>query len=278
LETRTNVVDLRCQPEKNIGLKSASKFLIGIRTRSRTLFFTSLAVNLLGLVSVLNIIAGRGGINYLQAYFEKNPNVNVDTLALSRSEMFRILPASPEHPIVFLGDSITLGCEWRELFGNHLLILNRGIGGDTSAGVLKRISEVARLGPAAVFLMIGTNDAQMLGYSPADTVQNYKAIVDELLHSSPKTSVYVESILPTQAPRFNRWSDEVNRRTRQFANGNTVRFIDLRPAFLGSNLVLDKRYTYDGIHLNAAGYLVWKRAIDPIMAELSKSAGWQPIR
>jgi lysophospholipase L1-like esterase len=181
--------------------------------------------------------------------------------------MFGRLPKPVEPPIVFLGDSLTLGCEWRELFGN-LLILNRGIGGDTSAGVLKWLPEITRLEPAAVFLMIGANDAQMLGYSPADTVRNYRAIISAILQSSPGTRVYVESILPSQAPKFNRWSDEVNRGTRLLANGTSVRFIDLRPAFLGRNLAMDNRFTYDGLHLNANGYLLWKQQINSVVTEL----------
>src|SRR3954451_1058356 len=43
--------------------------------------------------------------------------------------------------VVMLGDSITEGIDWHELFP-HVRILNRGIGGDTSAGVLNRLDEV----------------------------------------------------------------------------------------------------------------------------------------
>src|SRR5690242_16816098 len=43
--------------------------------------------------------------------------------------------------VVMLGDSITEGVDWHELFRDQRL-LNRGIGGDTSAGVLNRLDEV----------------------------------------------------------------------------------------------------------------------------------------
>lgn len=111
---------------------------------------------------------------YLKAYLRKDPNANIDHFAVLREGMFRVLPSPGSRAIVFLGDSLTSGCEWRELFGHQLTILNRGIGGDTSAGVLKRVSTVAALRPVATFLMIGTNDAQLLGYAPTDTLRNYQ--------------------------------------------------------------------------------------------------------
>jgi hypothetical protein len=43
--------------------------------------------------------------------------------------------------IVFLGDSITEGGHWSEIFGNGA-VLNRGIGGDTTQDVLDRHGHV----------------------------------------------------------------------------------------------------------------------------------------
>jgi lysophospholipase L1-like esterase len=168
---------------------------------------------------------------------------------------------------VFLGDSLTFGCEWRELFGNEALILNRGIGGDTSAGVLKRADSVAALKPLAVFLMIGTNDAPSLGYRPSDTVENHRAIVQRILHDSPETKIYEESILPSRVPRFNQWSAETNEGIRRLADGKSVIYLNLRDAFL-ENGELSNRFTSDGLHLNGSGYLLWKQQVDPIVKEL----------
>src|SRR5271165_596600 len=70
-------------------------------------------------------------------------------------------------PIVMLGDSLTEGGPWRELTG-CLYLVNRGIGGDTSGGVLARLDEIIALKPRAVFLMIGVNDIS-LGVPAATT-------------------------------------------------------------------------------------------------------------
>ena len=57
--------------------------------------------------------------------------------------------------IVFLGDSITEGAQnWKKYFDNNR-IANRGIGGDTTEGVLARLDEIYYYKPLAVFLLIG---------------------------------------------------------------------------------------------------------------------------
>jgi lysophospholipase L1-like esterase len=63
---------------------------------------------------------------------------------------------------VFLGDSITQG--WNDLASAFpdMKVANRGInGGDTTRGVLIRLQDdVLSLDPAAIVLLIGTNDLE----------------------------------------------------------------------------------------------------------------------
>ena len=54
-----------------------------------------------------------------------------------RVSHFKLIPVN-ENDIVFVGNSITDGAEWSELF-NDMTIKNRGISGDFSAGILHRI-------------------------------------------------------------------------------------------------------------------------------------------
>ena len=237
----------------------------------RYLWMASLLVNLGVLWGIIHVVRGRGGVAYLKAHLRKDSSANVNQFSVLREGLFKVLPSPGSRPIVFLGDSLTSSCEWHELFGNSLAILNRGIGGDTSAGVLERISTVSGLRPLAVFLMIGTNDAQLLGYTPADTLRNYRLILQDLRQSSPGTRIYVQSILPSRAPKFNKWSGEVNRGLRQLADEEGLTYVDLRPSFLDSNQTLSERYTLDGLHLTADGYFLWKRQIDPLIQELVRA-------
>ena len=58
-----------------------------------------------------------------------------------RVTLFKLL-LKTKNDIVFIGNSITDGGEWNELFTDPA-IKNRGISGDISAGVVARIGEVA---------------------------------------------------------------------------------------------------------------------------------------
>ena len=100
-------------------------------------------------------------------------------------------------------------------------------------------------------------------------------ILEDLRRSSPGTRIYAESLLPSRSPKFNKWSEEVNRGIRQLANGDSVTFVDLRPQFLDSNHLMNKNYTFDGLHLNGTGYLLWKRQIDPLVQELIRRGAGQ---
>ena len=78
------------------------------------------------------------------------------TFYYQRATLFEVLPTS-KSDIIFLGNSITNGGEWAELLGNpHAK--NRGISGDTTQGVLDRLSTITKGKPSKIFLLIGTND------------------------------------------------------------------------------------------------------------------------
>lgn len=85
---------------------------------------------------------------------------------LTRQNLFDLNPFMPEHfeqrvtqfraetvktgCILFLGDSITEGADWQRLTGDSTVV-NRGVGGDITFGVLKRLDEVIRRRPASLF-------------------------------------------------------------------------------------------------------------------------------
>jgi len=73
-----------------------------------------------------------------------------------RREMFR-LDKNESARVLMLGDSLTAQGEWNAMLGEPL-VANRGIDGDTSAGVLARIGDDADFRGDAVVIWIGTND------------------------------------------------------------------------------------------------------------------------
>jgi lysophospholipase L1-like esterase len=171
-------------------------------------------------------------------------------------------------PIVMLGDSITEAGTWSELTGCRQ-IANRGIGGDTTARVLGRLDEVLQLKPRAVFLMAGVNDVT-LQVPAATTADNMRAILDRLNGADTHTFMYY--VLPVAASypkkRVNKEISALNAAIADMVAGRPkTTAIDLRPLITGVDGTLREEFAWDGLHLSAKGYEVWRDAIAPEIAK-----------
>lgn len=170
--------------------------------------------------------------------------------------------------IIFLGNSITAGIEWSELLGRSD-VKNRGISGDITFGVLERLSEVTEGKPARVFILIGIND---ISRNIPDSVilQNYRTMIRRIRAESPGTKIYFHTLMPVnnEFTQFkNHYNKDehilyVNAELRKMAAGEKITVIDLHPYFLNGDKKLEKKYTQDGLHLNAAGYQLWKEILE----------------
>jgi len=179
-----------------------------------------------------------------------------------KKEHFETLPKSKKD-IIFLGNSITDNCEWAELFGNPH-IKNRGIGGDDTEGILERLSDITSGQPAKIFLMIGTNDLAF-GKTVDYIIANYRKIITRIRQESPRTKIYIQSVLPTDdAIQTNRKNTDIiliNEGLEKLAREFSLPYIDLFSAFKTENNKLNREYSLDGLHLNGKGYLLWKDVI-----------------
>ena len=177
-------------------------------------------------------------------------------------EQFRSYPDAPGD-IIFLGNSITAGVDWMELLG-RTDVRNRGISGDISFGVLERLDEVTSGKPSRVFILIGINDISR-NIPDSFILDNYKKIIRRIKAASPSTRIYFHTLLPVnnEFTQFkNHYNKDahilfVNTELRKMAQEEKIGLIDLYPRFLNKDGKLDKQYTIDGLHLNAAGYRLW---------------------
>lgn len=170
---------------------------------------------------------------------------------------FELLPIGTQD-VVFLGDSITEGGSWHELFPDWS-VRNRGIGGDTSEGVLARLDQVTRGKPAKVFLLIGTNDLAM-GLPEDEIIGNITAIVDGIRHASPGTQIFVQSVLP----RGDDYREDVESANFgiQHAIQDKAKWLDLYPLMLNeSDGSIRDDLSNDELHLLGEGYAIWRDAI-----------------
>ncbi len=189
-----------------------------------------------------------------------------------RLALFEKLPDT-KGEIIFLGNSITDGCEWSELLGNAN-VKNRGISGDTTEGVLFRLNEVTRSKPAQIFLLIGINDLSR-GVSKDTVYSNIRKIADRIRKDSPKTKVYVQSILPVNDSfglfkgHTNKTEEVlwVNKQLKEWCANEKVGFIDLYSRFKQPDSEkMNPKYTNDGLHLLGDGYLLWAEIIKPYLS------------
>lgn len=194
------------------------------------------------------------------------------TFYYQRASLFEKLPVSSKD-IIFLGNSITNGSEWAELFHNSK-IKNRGISGDICQGVYDRLEPIIAGKPSKIFLMIGINDMAR-GTSIDSIAAATLKIIDKIQTESPRTRIYLQSLLPVNESfgmfqgHTKRKADikPLNEKLEQLAHTKKITFIDLYSHFIvpGTQL-MDPKYTNDGLHLLGDGYMKWVEIVKPYIS------------
>ncbi len=189
-----------------------------------------------------------------------------------RYSLFTLLPDTPNE-IIMLGNSITNGGNWEELLNNPN-VKNRGISGDNTFGILHRLGEVTASQPDKIFLLIGINDLSR--DTPVEVIlRNYRRIIRQVMTDSPRTRLYLQSVLPTnnEFDHFPRAQNkdhkirDLNKGIENLAAEFGQTFIDLYPHFLDEKGRLSSQYTNDGLHLMGEGYILWAEIIRPYIEE-----------
>ncbi|PLY04659.1 MAG: lipolytic protein [Arcobacter sp.] len=161
--------------------------------------------------------------------------------------------------IVMLGDSITERAHWKELT-NRTDIINRGISGDTTEGLLKRVHKLSR-NPKQIFIMIGVNDL-IIGKNVNYIFNNYKKILETLKNKD--TEIFIQSTLfiGEKAPiKYNRRIKLLNKQLEEYAKTNNIKYIDLNKVLAPKEVLLNN-YSFDGLHLTGNAYLEWVKIIN----------------
>lgn len=180
-----------------------------------------------------------------------------------RSAYFKALPKTMKRPVVFLGNSITEAGRWNDILPGQSIV-NRGISGDISYGILARLDEVISLKPRKVFLLIGVNDLKR--EIPAKLIiENYRKIVERLRKESPRTKIYLQSVLPVNpevlVESFKNVSNSdisiLNEELLEIAKRGKASYVNLHEVYSDEKGFLRKEHTPDGIHLHLAAYPLW---------------------
>ena len=188
-----------------------------------------------------------------------------------RRTLFASRRALDQGAVVFVGDSITEG--WHTLeqdfAGLPVKVANRGIGGDTTPNLLYRLADdVLALHPRALVILIGTND---LGEhtSPADVAANLQDLLHRLRADYPKIPIAWCLVMPRGGgDTFPQRIAELNGLVRQLAATDSHLTVcdTFTPLAQADGTSRPEDYSPDRLHLNPAGYAVWRAAVFPIVS------------
>src|SRR5205814_1509249 len=142
-------------------------------------------------------------------------------------------------------------------------IANRGIGGDRSDDILRRIPTALKVTPKKAFLMFGINDFAIV--QTVDAVfANYQRVIEHL--EAAHVQVYIQSTLECSRATCEEMLDKIrmlNAKLQSYASDKAIPFIDINRDMTSAEDGLLKQYTSDGAHLIGSGYLEWRKAIEP---------------
>lgn len=160
--------------------------------------------------------------------------------------------AKGEVEVVFLGDSLTDGCDISKYYSNFLA-LNRGIGGDRTYDVLGRLDySVYALEPQVVVLLIGGNNLDSMFDDYEDILQGFKSNI-------PNTKVVLISLTPLgeKYQTKNNLVKENNKKIETYAIKFGYEYVNVFDDLYSEEIdAIYPEYTIDGAHLTDAGYQI----------------------
>ncbi|CDS98187.1 Lipase/acylhydrolase family protein [Vibrio coralliirubri] len=174
---------------------------------------------------------------------------------------------SPNADLVMFGDSITEWAPWADIF-RDISMVNRGLAGDTTTGMLRRIDTTLNVKPKLVCFMAGINDLAQ-GYDVDHIYQNYidmlKVWQENDICILVQSTLYVGSKLQGLNPSV----ELLNSKISEYCSQQGIAFLDVN-SVLSPNQLLSNEYSCDDLHLNAKAYQVWAEVLQPTVAELLK--------
>ncbi len=170
-------------------------------------------------------------------------------------------PAEARAKTVFLGGSQTAGWKYSGEFKD---VVNKAAVSNTTAKILKGLGPVVAQKPEKIFILEGINEL----WSPNPAIlARYREILRRINQGSPKTLVFVQSVLPVvnRADLSNDKIRELNAGLKTLcAEMHNCVYVDLFTHF-AVNGALNESLTTDGVHLRPDGYKLWHSLIEKLV-------------
>lgn len=149
-----------------------------------------------------------------------------------------------------------------------------GWGGDKVQHVLWRLEhgELDGVNPKVIVLLAGTNNIGPHAADDAavaDITRGLRVVVDLCRQKAPRATIILTAIFPRNdnlaaVPGINR----INENLASFADGQTIRFININAQLADADGKLFDGMTVDKLHPTLKGYQIWADALKPIFTEL----------
>jgi lysophospholipase L1-like esterase len=207
------------------------------------------------------VFPGKGRVSSWTGFREHN--------ALRRA-LFTGRRQQDKEAIVFVGDSLTESWSSLEQDFAHLPVktANRGVGGDTTPSLLYRLdADVLDLEPRALVLLIGSND---LGEhtTPADIADNLRTLLGRIRARFPRIPIAWCLVMPREPDQgFPERVRELNGLIHDLATADpNVTIVDtFAPLARPDGSSRPRCFEPDRLHLNDAGYAVWRDVLRPVV-------------
>lgn len=166
--------------------------------------------------------------------------------------------------VAFLGDSLTDAYDLAKYYPQYLTV-NRGIGGDTTFGLERRLkTSVYDLKPKVAVILIGANNFDTM-------FENYESILKGLKDNIPETKIVLLSLtsMGGEWGKNNQKAAYNNVKIKLLAEKYEYEFVDLyTPLFNMETGEIYAEYTTDGGHLTPAGYEVLTNTVTLVLKKL----------
>jgi len=188
--------------------------------------------------------------------------------------------------VYFAGDSITrrwgatdypeLLAHWRQTFFGWNAA-NFGWGGDTTHNILWRLEngELDGVNPKVIVLQAGTNNLARVTAADdrtavaGDVARGILAILNVVRAKAPSATIIVTGLFPRgDRVELNPIIADINRRVAAFADGRSIRFLDISDRLADASGTPAADVMRDGLHPTLKGYQVWADGLAPLLAEL----------
>ncbi len=213
---------------------------------------------------------------------QNRDKANYDWATRHQLVLDQIKKSSPE--IVMIGDSITHYWAgepmapfvrspegWKLAFGDHV-VANLGFGWDRTENVLWRIehAELDGISPKQVIVLIGTNN---LGVDTTeDILSGIDAVCRKIHEKLPRARIVLLGILPRKDQDKQKASlEKVNHLLQTRLHPRPyIDVLDLGNTFRNPDGSINDKLFSDGLHPNAAGYVLLGNAVSSLVREAMK--------